>query len=81
METNLTKGSPLKLILTFSLPVFLGNLFQIFYTSKTRAADVRKGIGLGLTICETVVKAHGGTITGRNREDGKGAEFIFTLPL
>ena len=31
METNLTKGSPLKLILAFSLPVFLGNLFQIFY--------------------------------------------------
>ena len=31
METNLTKGSPLELILTFSLPVFLGNLFQIFY--------------------------------------------------
>ena len=40
-----------------------------------------KGIGLGLTICETVVNAHGGTITGRNREDGQGAEFIFTLPL
>ena len=58
-----------------------GNLFQIFYTSKTRAFDVRKGIGLGLTICETVVNAHGGTITGRNREDGKGAEFIFTLPV
>ena len=58
-----------------------GNLFQIFYTSKTRAVDVRKGIGLGLTICETVVNAHGGTIVGRNREDGKGAEFIFTLPV
>lgn len=54
---------------------------QVIYTSRTRAADVRKGIGLGLTICETVVNAHGGTITGRNREDGKGAEFIFTLPL
>lgn len=58
-----------------------GNLFQIFYTSKTRASDVRKGIGLGLTICETVVKAHRGTIIGRNRTDGRGAEFIFTLPL
>ncbi|MGN1276803.1 MAG: DUF4118 domain-containing protein [Floccifex sp.] len=57
------------------------NLFQIFYTSKTRASDVKKGIGLGLTICETVVKAHGGEITGKNREDGKGAQFIFTLPL
>ncbi|MDD6656367.1 MAG: hypothetical protein PUE95_03540 [Lachnospiraceae bacterium] len=38
-------------------------------------------MGLGLTICETVVNAHGGTIIGRNRTDGKGAEFIFTLPL
>ena len=51
-----------------------GNLFQIFYTSKTRASDVRKGIGLGLTICETVVNAHGGTITGRNRGDGYGED-------
>lgn len=57
------------------------NLFQIFYTSKTRAADVRRGIGLGLAICDTIVKAHGGTIVGRNRKDGKGAEFIFWLPL
>lgn len=57
------------------------NLFQIFYTSKTRSSDVRRGIGLGLTICETVIKAHGGTITGRNRTDAKGAEFVFTLPL
>lgn len=58
-----------------------GNLFQLFYTSKTRSSDVKKGIGIGLTICETVVKAHGGTITGKNRSDKKGAEFIFTLPL
>lgn len=58
-----------------------GNLFQLFYTSKIRSGDVRKGIGIGLTICETVVKAHGGTIEGRNRRDKKGAEFIFTLPL
>ena len=57
------------------------NLFKIFYTSKTRSADVKRGIGLGLTICETVVNAHGGTITGRNRTDRKGAEFLFTLPL
>ena len=59
----------------------VSNLFKIFYTSKTRSADIKKGIGLGLTICETVVIAHGGTITGRNRTDRKGAEFIFTLPL
>lgn len=59
----------------------VSNLFKIFYTSKTRSADVKRGIGLGLTICETVINAHGGTITGRNRTDRKGAEFLFTLPL
>lgn len=56
-------------------------LFQIFYTSNTRSTDVKRGIGLGLTICETVVKAHGGTISARNRQDKKGAEFILTLPM
>lgn len=57
------------------------NIFQMFYTSKTRATDVKKGIGLGLTICETIVKAHGGKIEGRNRTDGKGSEFTFWLPM
>ncbi|MDY3092187.1 MAG: ATP-binding protein [Erysipelotrichaceae bacterium] len=38
-------------------------------------------MGLGLTICETVIKAHGGTIRVLNRNNHKGAEFIFTLPL
>ncbi|MCI6858015.1 MAG: DUF4118 domain-containing protein [Eubacterium sp.] len=59
----------------------LPNLFQIFYTSSSRSADVKRGIGLGLTICETVVKAHGGTITAQNRTDRRGAEFTITLPL
>ena len=28
---NLTEGKPVKLILQFAIPVFLGNLFQLFY--------------------------------------------------
>ncbi|MDO4553551.1 MAG: DUF4118 domain-containing protein [Lachnospiraceae bacterium] len=59
----------------------LDHIFQTFYTSMERPADARLGIGLGLVICETVIKAHGGTITGENRTDGKGAVFCFTLPL
>ena len=57
------------------------NLFNLFYTSNTRSSDAKKGIGLGLTICKTVVEAHGGTIYGENRTDSKGAKFVFTLPL
>lgn len=60
----------------------LPNIFQMFYTSKSRQADSRHhGIGLGLTICQAIVKAHGGDIMARNRTDHRGAEFTFTLPL
>jgi two-component system sensor histidine kinase KdpD len=38
------------------------------------------GLGLGLSICRTVVLAHGGRIWARNREGG-GAVFGFSLPL
>jgi two-component system sensor histidine kinase KdpD len=58
----------------------LPNLFKTFYTTRARHADAGHGIGLGLSICETIVKAHGGSITARNRPDRSGAEFVFTLP-
>ena len=40
--------------------------------------DAQKGMGIGLTICKTIIAAHNGTLIGRNHD--KGAEFIFTLP-
>ena len=59
----------------------LPNIFQMFYTSQTKHADAQHGIGLGLAICDAIVKAHGGNIEAHNRLDGQGAEFIFTLPM
>ena len=59
----------------------LPHVFQMFYTTDVKYSDVRYGIGLGLAICETIVKAHGGCIEAHNRTDGQGAEFSFTLPL
>lgn len=62
-------------------PADLPHIFQMFYTAHSGNTDSRPGIGLGLTICESIVKAHGGTIRAQNRADERGAEFIFTLPL
>lgn len=43
------------------------------------SGDSHKGMGIGLTICKTIVAAHHGEIRAMNRE--KGAEFVFTLPM
>lgn len=40
--------------------------------------DGNKGMGIGLSICKTIINAHGGKIKAENHDDG--AEFIFMLP-
>ena len=59
----------------------LPHIFRIFYISHEKYTDYKPGMGLGLAICETIVKAHGGSIKAHNRKDGPGAEFIFVLPM
>jgi two-component system sensor histidine kinase KdpD len=57
------------------------NIFKMFYTTHAKHADAQHGIGLGLPICDAIIKAHGGAIKAQNRQDGAGVEFIFTLPM
>lgn len=59
----------------------LPRVFQMFYTSGSQRSDARQGIGLGLAICDTIIKAHCGRIEAHNRADGPGAAFVFRLPL
>lgn len=56
----------------------VNKLFEKFY--RGRMLTTERGLGLGLAICLSIVKAHGGTIWAENRPDG-GAAFRFTLPL
>ena len=58
----------------------LPHLFERFYTSQSRRADAKRGIGLGLSICDAIAKAHGGSITVASRENDFTA-FSVTLPL
>lgn len=59
----------------------LPNIFKTFYTTDLKPSDAKKGIGLGLAICEAIILAHNGNISAKNRTDTHGAEFTFTLPL
>ena len=59
----------------------LQNIFQMFYTTRGKCADSKRGIGLGLSICQSIVESHGGHISAQNRTDRTGAIFSFTLPL
>ena len=53
----------------------------IFDGQQASASDTdsHKGIGIGLSICKTIIQAHGGTISAANSRE-RGAEFTFTLP-
>lgn len=48
--------------------------------SGMASGDSSRQMGIGLSVCKTIVKAHGGEISAANRTEG-GAEFTFTLPL
>ena len=56
------------------------HLFERFYTIRGKSADAARGVGLGLSICDAIARAHGGSITASNR-DGGGAVFTFELPM
>lgn len=56
----------------------LENLFDSTAYTSSGISDARRGMGIGLSICKTIITAHHGTLIGRNHQDG--AEFIFTLP-
>jgi PAS domain S-box-containing protein len=55
-------------------PAMLERLFEPFVTTKDHA------LGLGLSICRSIIRAHGGHIWGVNNPDG-GATFLLALPI
>ena len=48
-------------------------------TSSNPTSDGKRNMGLGLSVCLAIVRAHGGTMSAQNLSDG--AEFSFCLPL
>ena len=55
------------------------DLATLFEPSARRSGDSTHGMGLGLSICRSIIRAHGGQIRGYNGEPC-GAVFTLTLP-
>jgi len=60
-------------------PDRLSTIFDGYTSSPNSSGDSHKGMGIGLSICKTIITAHNGTITAGN--ESLGAIFTFTLPL
>ena len=54
-------------------PAALDRVFESFYTTKS------SGLGMGLSICRSIVEAHGGRLWA-SANDPRGAVFQFTVP-
>jgi signal transduction histidine kinase len=55
-------------------PEKIQHVFRPFFTTK------KEGLGMGLSVCKSIVESHGGKISVENNPEG-GATFYFILPV
>ena len=55
-------------------------VFEMFFTGGNPIGDSRRSLGLGLTLCQTIVHAHHGEMTLKDNSP-HGCIFSFTIPL
>lgn len=54
-------------------------VFDMFYSGADKVADSRRSLGLGLSLCKSIITAHGGEISVTDNQP-QGTTFIFTVP-
>ncbi|MDO4439085.1 MAG: sensor histidine kinase KdpD [Eubacteriales bacterium] len=54
-------------------------IFDMFYSGANKIADSRRSLGLGLSLCKSIINAHGGKISVSDNTP-HGTVFTFTLP-
>ena len=55
-------------------------VFQMFFTGENKIVDNRRSLGIGLALCNSIIHAHGGTLSVTDSIP-HGCIFVFTLPL
>lgn len=58
----------------------LESIFDLFTQERTGEDALDEGLGIGLTLCRSLVELHGGTISAASHGHGTGSTFIVRLP-
>lgn len=56
------------------------HVFEMFFTGRSKVADGRRGMGLGLALCRSIIESHNGRITLTDNHPS-GCRFTFSLPM
>lgn len=56
------------------------HIFDLFYSGANQIADSRRSLGLGLSLCRSIIAAHGGSISVSDNQP-RGAVFTVTVPV
>ena len=56
------------------------HIFEMFYNGNKKIADSRRSIGIGLALCQSIVKAHQGSIRASDN-DPHGTVMTFSIPV
>ena len=62
-------------------PEQIPKLFQLFAQGERSADAAHGGLGIGLSLCKTLVELHGGSISAFSDGTGKGSRFEVRLPI
>ncbi len=62
-------------------PDFLPLIFERFSQADSSSRRTHGGVGLGLSICKSLVESHGGSISARSRGKREGSTFTVNLPV
>ena len=58
----------------------LPHVFELFTQAPRTLEGAAGGLGLGLPLVQRVIQMHGGTVEAHSEGQGKGSEFVVTLP-
>jgi len=59
----------------------LSRVFEMFVQVENPLRRTQDGLGIGLSLVQTLVSMHGGTVEARSDGIGRGSEFIVRLPV